>query len=115
MVIGRGVYSGSSLYPTTERTIHIDGGTITTTYAANTNTGTEASVSYPFFDNDGQYKIVDISVSSGILSNNQVITWDHTGITAADITVDPTGSMRIAARIGMSNILTPINTVRITA
>ena len=116
MLIGRWVYSGSTLYPTDRRTIRITGWGISTDYAINgTSTGTETNVVYPFFDNDPQYKITDISVSSGILSNGQKINWDHTGVTLADITIEPNGSMTILALKWGMPISETINTVRVTA
>ncbi|MBX9809796.1 prepilin-type N-terminal cleavage/methylation domain-containing protein [Candidatus Gracilibacteria bacterium] len=116
MLLGRGIYSGSQLIPTDQRIISIKGGEITTTFAYNnTATGVENSLKYPFYDNDGQYQIADISVSSGIVINNYSMTWDHTGITDALITVESNGDLDIRAIKGGSPIMIPINTIRITA
>ncbi len=115
MLIGRWVLSGSNLIATDRRVISISTSGISTTYSSITNTGTESTLIWPFFDNDSRYKISDISVSSSTMLSGQPITWNYTGVTSVQIIVSPTADMTITAIKWWSGITTPISTVRITA
>ena len=99
MIIGRGVLSGSStMVVTTERTITVSSTGITSSYLYGmSGTGTEASFLSPFYDNDAQYIISDIAVSSGGMLNGLVPSWDHTGATTASIIVKPNSDISITA------------------
>lgn len=100
---------------TDSRIISISNGKIDTLYNSSTHSGTEASLPWPFYDNDARYQISDISVSSNPMLNDQTITWDYTGVTTAQIYVSPSADMTITATKAWSGITTPINTMRITA
>lgn len=110
MTLGRWVMSGSTLVATDKRTISIRWTGITTIYGT-TNTGTESSLTWPFYDSDTAYQITDMSVSSGILMNGQMPIWDQTGVTMADITILPNWDFQIFS----SSVATPIRILRITA
>ncbi len=110
MILGRWVLSGSSLVVANQRVISIWWSGITSVYGT-TNTGSESSLIWPFFDNDTQYRITDISVSSGILLNGIMPIWDQTWVTASEITILTNGNLQISAL----GVATPINILRITA
>lgn len=115
MLIGRGIFSWSTLIATDRRIISISNAKIDTIYESSSHTGIENSLLWPFYDNDANFRISDISVSSNPMLNDQTITWDYTGVTSAQIIVSPTADMTITAIKGWSGITTPVNTMRITA
>lgn len=97
MIIGRWVFSGSSLVVTTLRTLEITATGILTNYTYNTtSTGTEARLVTPFFDSDPLYKITNIAASSGALVP-WALSWDSSGtITRATMTISPNSDIAIS-------------------
>ncbi len=116
MIIGRGVLSGSTMVVTNERTITVSSTGITSSYLYGmSGTGTEESFPSPFYDNDAQYIISDIAVSSGGMLNGLVPSWDHTGATIASIIVKPNSDITITAIKGGTPIVSTIRTLKLTA
>lgn len=87
MIIGRGVFSGSTMVVATERTIYLTSTGMISTYRNATATGREASLVERYFDNDPLYKISDIAVSSGGIIDGVVPLWDNTGSTISTIAI----------------------------
>lgn len=118
MIIGRGVLSGSTtMVVTTQRTITVTNTWLITTYKYNTtNTGTERTLVSPYYDNDIQYKITDIAVSSWGILNGNVPLWDRTGATLSSvgIIISPNSDITMTGA-GTPLITTPIRTIKITA
>ncbi|MBC7503392.1 prepilin-type N-terminal cleavage/methylation domain-containing protein [Candidatus Gracilibacteria bacterium] len=118
MIIGRGVLSGTTMVVTNERTITVTNTGLITTYKYNTTSaGTEKTLVSPYYDQDAQYKITDIAISSGGILNGNVPIWDRTGSTLSSvgIIINPN------SQITMTGIGTPvipsnsIRTIKITA
>ena len=98
MVIGRWVFTGGTLLVVNQRTVSISALGFSVNYRdVSNNTGTETSVMRPFFEGDGNYKIIDIAVSSGGVSTGVVPAWDHTGVTTANIIMNPNSEIDITA------------------
>mgnify|MGYP002362916794 FL=1 len=114
MTIGRWVLTDWVLVAIKQRDISISNAGISITYTdSHDATGSDNILPAPFFDNDSNYKIVDISVSSGWLSSSGMYTWDHTGSTSANIIVGTSSSLAIAA--DWVDPTFPIRTIKITA
>ena len=117
MIIGRGVLSGSTMVVTTQRAITITSTWLITTYKYNTtNTGTERSLVSPYYDNDIQYKITDMAISSWGILNGNVPLWDRTGstLTSIGIIISPNSDISMTGA-GAPAITTPIRTIKVTA
>jgi prepilin-type N-terminal cleavage/methylation domain-containing protein len=118
MIIGRGVFSGSTMVVATERTIYLTSTGLISTYRNTTATGTETTLVERYFDNDPLYKIIDIAVSSGGIIGGVVPTWDNTGSTISSIaiTIASNADLTITGTGTNLQILSkPIRTLRITA
>lgn len=114
MTIGRWVLTDWVLVAIKQRDISISNAGISITYTdSHDATGSDNILPAPFFDNDSNYKIVDISVSSGWLSSSGMYTWYHTGSTSANIIVGTSSSLAIAA--DWVDPTFPIRTIKITA
>ena len=108
MIIGKWVLSGgtTNLIVTTERVVTISATGVTTWYTYGTSsTDIEARLSVPFFDNDPQYTISDIAISSGSLDIP-----DTTGVTVAYITYRANWDVIIAASKG--GVTIPLSSIR---
>ena len=105
MIIGRGVFTGGALVVTNQRNLIVSSTGILITYWYGTNTGVELTMPAPFINNDTNFVISDISVSSGGISGGVVPEWDYTGATNATITLNPSSDIVISAN---SNLGTPI-------
>lgn len=80
---------------TNQRNIIVSSTGIIITYGFASNTGVELDIPFPFFENDSNYTISDISVSSGGMSNGVVPTWDYMGLSSASIILNPNSDMSI--------------------
>ncbi len=116
MVIGRWVFTWWTLLVTNQRTIVINNIGYKVDYQdINSNTGTEFSFNTPFFDWDFNYKITDISISSGWVSTGVVPPWTYTGVTTVNIIMNPNSDITVSAIKGGVPIPTSeIRTIKIT-
>lgn len=112
------MFSGTTLVVTTQRRIDITTTGLISTYQYNngTNNGVESQLVSPFFENDPQYKITDIAVSSGGITPG-ALSWDQTGstIASAAITISPNSDIAITGTSTTNSPITPIRTLKITA
>ncbi len=117
MVVGRWVYTWGTLFKAEKRIVSITASGISASYQYNgTNTGSESSTQWPFFDNDANYQITDISVSSGRLTDIASMQWDYTGVENTDIVMLPNWDISITAiKWGTIIPANEINSLRITA
>lgn len=114
MTIGRWILTGWVLIATKQRDISISNTGIVITYLDNLGTsGSEIILPAPFFDNDLNYKIDDISVSSGWVSESGSYMWDYTGATSANIIVGTSSSLAIEVGWAVPPTF-PIRTLKIT-
>jgi prepilin-type N-terminal cleavage/methylation domain-containing protein len=117
MIIGRGVFSGSTMVVATDRTIYLTSTGMISTYRNLTATGTETTFVEKYFDNDPLYRISDIAVSSGGIINGVAPLWDNTGSTISSIaiTIANNADLSITGTGRTNNPLSNIRTLRITA
>lgn len=117
MVIGRWVFTGWTLLVTNQRTIAINNMGYKVDYQdVNSNTGTEFSFNTPFFDWDFNYKITDISISSGWVSTGVVPPWTYTGVTSVNIVMNPNSDINVTAiKWGTPIPVSEIRTIKITS
>ncbi|MBX9809818.1 type II secretion system GspH family protein [Candidatus Gracilibacteria bacterium] len=117
MIIGRGVFTGGTLLVVNQRTISLSSQGLKVIYQdVNNNTGTEVSLQRPFFEGDSNYQIIDIAVSSGGVSTGVVPIWDHTGVTSANVVMNPNSDIIIdAIKGGVPIPPTTIRTIKLTS
>lgn len=117
MIIGRWVFTGGTLVVANQRTIAISNQWLRVIYQdVNSNTGTEASLLRPFFEGDNVYQIINIAVSSGWVNTGVVPVWDQTGVTSANVIMNPNSDITIDAIKWWTPIpASSIRTIKITS
>lgn len=116
ILIGRWTYTGGTLVTVSERTVFISNTWIITRYFHDiSNSGTESSLIFPFFDNDKSYRISNIAISSWGIINGVVPLWDNSGMTSASIIMNPSLDNNISIVTVPVASIPNIRTLKITA
>jgi hypothetical protein len=116
MVIGRGVLSGSTLVVTNTRSVNISSTGVLVTFQNGSQSGTEISFLSPFFDNDADYKISNIAVSSGAVLDGVTPIWDQNNLQSIRLQIFPNMNIVTTATGSTGTpISTPIRTIKVTS